>query len=165
MKGLLPDLRRSARTSRSWSAPAPVARPAAGLPGQANTSQKPQSVIDTMVDHLELHNANIARARTTSVRRPPRRSRARATLSRASSARPSATSVIFTKNASEALNLVANTCPGAPLAAGDEVVTTEMEHHSNIVPWQLATQRAGATLKLVRDHRRRSSSTCRTSTN
>ena len=59
--------------------------------------------------------------------------------------------MIFTKNASEALNLVANTLAWAagPLqvGAGDEVVITEMEHHSNIVPWQLLTERTGATLR------------------
>jgi cysteine desulfurase/selenocysteine lyase len=64
---------------------------------------------------------------------------------------PSRDEVIFTKNASEALNLVANTLAWAtgPLAIGegDEVLITEMEHHSNIVPWQLLTQRKGATLR------------------
>jgi len=67
---------------------------------------------------------------------------------------PSRAEVVFTKNASEALNLVANTIASG-LAAddryrigpGDEVVITEMEHHSNIVPWQLACQRSGATLR------------------
>jgi cysteine desulfurase/selenocysteine lyase len=54
--------------------------------------------------------------------------------------------VVFTKNASEALNLLAYTL-GSRLRPGDEVVVTEMEHHSNLVPWQLACQRSGATLK------------------
>jgi cysteine desulfurase/selenocysteine lyase len=64
---------------------------------------------------------------------------------------PSRDEVIFTKNASEALNLVANTFAWArgdlQLGEGDEVVITEMEHHSNIVPWQLLTERTGATLR------------------
>jgi cysteine desulfurase/selenocysteine lyase len=64
---------------------------------------------------------------------------------------PSRDEVIFTKNASEALNLVANTLAWArgPLAVaeGDDVVVTEMEHHSNIVPWQLLTERKGARLR------------------
>jgi cysteine desulfurase/selenocysteine lyase len=64
---------------------------------------------------------------------------------------PSRDEVIFTKNASEAINLVANTLAWArgPLEIGarDEVVITEMEHHSNIVPWQLLTERKGATLR------------------
>jgi cysteine desulfurase/selenocysteine lyase len=63
---------------------------------------------------------------------------------------PSRDEVIFTKNATEALNLVANTLAwGGDLQVGegDEVVITEMEHHSNIVPWQLLTERTGATLR------------------
>ncbi len=110
----------------------------------ANTSQKPQIVIDTMVDHLERHNANIARAmHHLGAEATEAFEGARDTVARFLGA-PERDEVIFTKNASEALNLVANT---VPLASGDVVVTTEMEHHSNIVPWQLATQRAGATLK------------------
>ncbi|MFJ9391422.1 cysteine desulfurase [Nocardioides sp. NPDC101246] len=110
----------------------------------ANTSQKPQIVIDTMVDHLERHNANIARAmHHLGAEATEAFEGARDTVARFLGA-PERDEVIFTKNASEGLNLVANT---VPLAEGDVVVTTEMEHHSNIVPWQLATQRAGATLK------------------
>ncbi|MGY0385918.1 cysteine desulfurase [Nocardioides sp. WG-D5] len=110
----------------------------------ANTSQKPQIVIDTMVDHLERHNANIARAmHHLGAEATEAFEGARDIVARFLGA-PERDEVIFTKNASEGLNLVANT---VPLAAGDVVVTTEMEHHSNIVPWQLATQRAGATLK------------------
>ncbi|MFE6510127.1 aminotransferase class V-fold PLP-dependent enzyme [Nocardioides sp. NPDC057767] len=110
----------------------------------ANTSQKPQIVIDTMVDHLERHNANIARAmHHLGAEATEAFEGARDIVARFLGA-PERDEVIFTKNASEALNLVANT---VPLTAGDVVVTTEMEHHSNIVPWQLATQRAGATLK------------------
>ncbi len=68
---------------------------------------------------------------------------------------PSRDEVVFTKNASEALNLVANTLAwaeatgrrGGPVGEGDEVLITEMEHHSNIVPWQLLTERTGATLR------------------
>ena len=64
---------------------------------------------------------------------------------------PEREGVIFTKNATEALNLVANTLAWAEgdlrVGPGDEVVITEMEHHSNIVPWQLLTERTGATLR------------------
>src|SRR6185503_19331064 len=64
---------------------------------------------------------------------------------------PSRDEVIFTKNASEAINLVANTLAWAKgslaIGEGDEVLITEMEHHSNIVPWQLLTERTGATLR------------------
>nr|WP_304437954.1 cysteine desulfurase [Marmoricola sp. Leaf446] len=117
----------------------------------ANTSQKPQCVIDAMVDHLERHNANVARAMhqlgaESSEAFEAARDKVAAFLNA-----PSRDEVIFTKNASEALNLVANTLAWArgPLevAEGDRVVITQMEHHSNIVPWQLLTQRTGADLR------------------
>ncbi len=127
---------------------------AGGLPlvylDSANTSQKPQIVIDTMVDHLERHNANIARAMhqlgaESTEAFESARDRV-ATFLHA----PSRDEVVFTKNASEALNLAAATLawPGPfQVGPGDEVLITEMEHHSNIVPWQLLTQRTGATLR------------------
>ncbi len=117
----------------------------------ANTSQKPQVVIDTMVDHLERHNANVARAMhqlgaESSEAFEAARDRVAAFIKA-----PSRDEVVFTKNASEALNLVANTLAWArgplEIGEGDEVVITEMEHHSNIVPWQLLTERKGATLR------------------
>ena len=117
----------------------------------ANTSQKPQVVIDAMVDHLERHNANVARAMHQLGAESTEgfeggRDKVAAFLNA-----PSRDEVIFTKNASEAINLVANTLAWAtgPLAIGpgDEVLITEMEHHSNIVPWQLLTERKGARLR------------------
>ncbi len=116
----------------------------------ANTSQKPQIVIDTMVDHLERHNANVARAMhqlgaESSFAFEAARDKVATFI-----AAPSRDEVIFTKNASEALNLVANTLawPGElAVGPGDEILITEMEHHSNIVPWQLLAQRTGATLR------------------
>ena len=117
----------------------------------ANTSQKPQVVIDAMVDHLERHNSNVARAMhqlgaESSAAFEAARDKVAAFLHA-----PSRDEVVFTKNASEALNLVANTLAWArgplEIGEGDEVVITEMEHHSNIVPWQLLTERKGATLR------------------
>jgi cysteine desulfurase/selenocysteine lyase len=117
----------------------------------ANTSQKPQVVIDAMVDHLERHNANVARAMhqlgaESTEGFEGARDKVAAFLNA-----PSRDEVIFTKNASEALNLVANTLAWATgplqIGPGDEVLITEMEHHSNIVPWQLLTERKGATLR------------------
>ncbi|MGH3330960.1 MAG: cysteine desulfurase [Nocardioidaceae bacterium] len=117
----------------------------------ANTSQKPQVVIDAMVDHLERHNSNVARAMhqlgaESSAAFEGARDKVAAFLNA-----PSRDEVVFTKNASEALNLVANTLAWAKgpleIGEGDEVVITEMEHHSNIVPWQLLTERKGATLR------------------
>jgi cysteine desulfurase/selenocysteine lyase len=110
----------------------------------ANTSQKPQVVIDAMVDHLEHHNANIARAmHQLGAESTEAFEAARDTVAAFINAR-SRDEVVFTKNATEALNLVARTFPLGP---GDRVVITEMEHHSNIVPWQLATERTGAELR------------------
>jgi len=117
----------------------------------ANTSQKPQVVIDTMVDHLERHNANVARAMHQLGAEASEAFEAARDKVAAFISAPSRDEVIFTKNASEALNLVANTLTWArgplEIGEGDEVVITEMEHHSNIVPWQLLTQRTGATLR------------------
>lgn len=130
-----------------------------GLPlvylDSANTSQKPQVVIDTMVDHLERHNANIARAMHHLGAEATESFEAARDTVAAFVGAPERDEVIFTKNASEALNLVANTMawppttggPGLQVREGDEVVITEMEHHSNIVPWQLLTQRTGASLR------------------
>jgi cysteine desulfurase/selenocysteine lyase len=110
----------------------------------ANTSQKPQVVIDAMVDQLENHNANISRAmHQLGAESTAAFESARDTVAAFLNA-PSREEVIFTKNASEALNLVARTFPLGP---GDRVVITEMEHHSNIVPWQLACERTGAELR------------------
>ena len=117
----------------------------------ANTSQKPQVVIDAMVDHLERHNANVARAvHQLGQESTEAFEHGRDLVAQFLNA-PSRDEVIFTKNASEALNLVANTFAWATgdlaIGPGDEVVITEMEHHSNIVPWQLLTERKGATLR------------------
>jgi cysteine desulfurase/selenocysteine lyase len=127
---------------------------AGGMPlvylDSANTSQKPQVVIDTMVDHLERHNANIARAMHQLGAESTEAFEAARDRVAAFIGAPDRDEVIFTKNASEALNLVANTLAWAgerQVREGDQVVITEMEHHSNIVPWQLLTQRTGATLR------------------
>ena len=117
----------------------------------ANTSQKPQVVIDTMVDHLERHNANISRAMHQLGAESTEAFEAARDKVTSFIGAPSRDEVIFTKNATEALNLVANTMAWArgdlAVGEGDEVVITEMEHHSNIVPWQLLTERTGATLR------------------
>jgi cysteine desulfurase/selenocysteine lyase len=117
----------------------------------ANTSQKPQQVIDVMAEHYRLHNANVARAvHQLGAESTAAFEDARTTVARFIRA-PSRDEVIFTKNSTEALNLVANTLAWATgdlaVGPGDEVVITEMEHHSNIVPWQLLTERKGATLR------------------
>ena len=116
----------------------------------ANTSQKPQVVIDTMVDHLERHNANIARAmHQLGAEATAAYEDARDKVASFLGA-PDRDEVVFLKNATEALNLAAHTLawPGErQVGPGDEIVITEMEHHSNIVPWQLLCEHTGATLR------------------
>ncbi|MDO5534063.1 MAG: cysteine desulfurase [Propionibacteriaceae bacterium] len=113
----------------------------------ANTSQKPRSVVEAMSDHLLLHNANVARAmHTLGSEASEAFEDARAKVAAFIGARTE--EVVFTKNASEALNLAAHTLGDhVGLGPGDEVVVSVMEHHSNIVPWQLLCQRTGATLR------------------
>jgi len=118
----------------------------------ANTSQKPRQVIETITEFYERHNANIHRA----THELGEEATAAYEGARIKVARFIGTSdeteVVFTKNVSEAINLVAYSLGNATagrlrLGEGDEVVITEMEHHSNIVPWQLLCQRTGATLR------------------
>jgi cysteine desulfurase/selenocysteine lyase len=119
----------------------------------ANTSQKPQVVLDALTDFYERHNANVARAVHTLGSEATTAFEAARDKVAAFINAPSRNEVIFTKNSSEALNLIAyaisnaSTTPGAErlrIGPGDEIVVTEMEHHSNIVPWQLLAQRTGA---------------------
>jgi cysteine desulfurase/selenocysteine lyase len=150
MKGLLPDLEVIRKDFPILSRALAGGQQLVYL-DSANTSQKPQVVIDTMVDHLERHNANIARAmHQLGAESTEAFETARDKVAAFINA-PSRDEVIFTKNISEGLNLVANTLAwaGGPLGVGegDEVLITEMEHHSNIVPWQLLTERKGATLR------------------
>ncbi len=114
----------------------------------ANTSQKPESVIRAIDEHYRLHNANVARA----MHQLGSEASEAFELARDKIAgfigAPSRDEVVFTKNASEALNLVARTLGDSGRIGQDhEIVITEMEHHSNIVPWQQLSQRTGATLR------------------
>jgi cysteine desulfurase / selenocysteine lyase len=143
MDGLLTDLEVIRKDFPILERPLEGGHPLVYL-DSANTSQKPQVVIDTMVDHLERHNANIARAMHQLGAESTQAFEAARDKVAAFLNAPSRDEVIFTKNATEALNLVARTFPLNP---GDRVVITEMEHHSNIVPWQLATERTGAELR------------------
>nr|WP_238694889.1 cysteine desulfurase [Nocardioides caeni] len=127
---------------------------AGGMPlvylDSANTSQKPQVVIDTMVDHLERHNANIARAMHQLGAESTEAFETARDKVAAFLGAPERDEVIFTKNASEALNLAATTLGlrgELQIGEGDEILITEMEHHSNIVPWQMLAERTGARLR------------------
>jgi cysteine desulfurase/selenocysteine lyase len=150
MEGLLPELEVVRKDFPILSRTLANGQPLVYL-DSANTSQKPQVVIDTMVDHLERHNANIARAMHQLGAEATEAFEGARDKVAAFIKAPSRDEVIFTKNATEALNLVANTLAWArgdlEIGEGDEVVITEMEHHSNIVPWQLLTERKGATLR------------------
>ena len=150
LPGLLPDLEVLRKDFPILARSVAGGRPLVYL-DSANTSQKPQVVIDTMVDHLERHNANIARAMHTLGSEATEAFEGARDKVAAFVRAPSRDEVVFTKNITEALNLLANTFAWAEgdlrVGPGDEVLITEMEHHSNIVPWQLLTERTGATLK------------------
>ncbi|RCK70542.1 cysteine desulfurase [Desertihabitans brevis] len=127
-----------------------LARTVAGHPlrylDSANTSQKPERVIEAVATHYREHNANVARAmHQLGAEATEAYEGGRSRIARFIGA-TRAEEVVFTKNASEALNLAAHTL-GAGLREGDEVVVSVAEHHSNIVPWQLACERTGATLR------------------
>jgi len=120
----------------------------------AATSQKPRQVIDALVGYYEQHNANVHRGiHALAEEATALYEGARDKMARFINA-PSRDEVIFTKNTSEAINLVARVLgeagPGYGVGAGDEIVITEMEHHSNIVPWHQLAERTGATVKWFR---------------
>lgn len=113
------------------------------------SSQKPQVVIDRLATYYEQGNANVHRGvHTLSEEATAAFEGSRAKVARFINA-SSSKEIIWTRNATEAINLVAYSWGSANLKPGDEVLITEMEHHSNIVPWQLACQRTGATLRYV----------------
>src|SRR5579875_1522806 len=114
----------------------------------SNTSQKPLQVIDAEREFYERHNANVARAiHTLGAEATEAYENSRRIVQRFLGAADER-EIVFTKNSSEALNLVARVAGDSGwVKAGDEVVISEMEHHSNIVPWQLLCERTGATLR------------------
>ena len=114
-----------------------------------NTSQKPRQVIDAMDEFLRCGYAPINRsAYRLAAEATDRYEGARSTVARFVNARR-AEEIVFTKNATEALNLVASSWGGSQLAAGDAVVLTHMEHHANIVPWHMLAERHGIELRWV----------------
>ncbi|MFD1858675.1 cysteine desulfurase [Aeromicrobium camelliae] len=114
----------------------------------ANTSQKPRQVVEAIERHYLEHNANVARAmHQLGAEATAAFEGGRDKIAQFIGA-PSRDEVIFTKNASEALNLVARVLGDVgTVGPGDEIVISQMEHHSNIVPWQLLAERTGATLR------------------
>ncbi|MCB0244442.1 MAG: aminotransferase class V-fold PLP-dependent enzyme, partial [Anaerolineae bacterium] len=115
----------------------------------AATSQKPLAVLRAMDDYYRNTNANVHRGvHTLSEEATAQYEGARGRIGRFINA-GSSKEIIFTRNATEAINLVAYSWGLDNLGPGDEVLITEMEHHANIVPWQLICQRTGATLRYV----------------
>ncbi len=115
----------------------------------AATSQKPRRVIERIRQYYEAENSNIHRGvHYLSARATDAYDAARHTLARFINA-PAAAEVLFTRGATEGINLVAASFLRPRLRAGDEVVITAMEHHSNIVPWQLVCAERGAALRVA----------------
>ncbi|MBQ4683190.1 aminotransferase class V-fold PLP-dependent enzyme [Aeromonas dhakensis] len=115
----------------------------------AATTQKPQAVLDAINHYYRADNANVHRAAHALSGRATRAFEdARETVSRFINA-PRSHEVIWTRGTTEAINLVAQSWGGSELRAGDEVVLSTLEHHANIVPWQLVSQRTGAVIRVV----------------
>jgi cysteine desulfurase/selenocysteine lyase len=115
----------------------------------AATTQKPQTVIDRLVRYYSEENANIHRGvHALSVEATDAYDAARERLRGFLNA-AEAREVVFVRGATEAVNLVAATYGRAAVGAGDEVVVSEMEHHSNIVPWQMLCEEKGARLRVI----------------
>lgn len=115
----------------------------------AATSQKPRTVINALQTYYETYNANIHRGlHALSERATAEYEDARARVARFINA-PRPHEVIFTRGTTEAINLVARGWGDENVGEGDEVLLTEMEHHSNLVPWQMLAQRRGAQLRYI----------------
>jgi cysteine desulfurase/selenocysteine lyase len=114
----------------------------------AATSQKPESVIAAIDDYYRRHNANIHRGVYTLAQEATERFEAARERVAAFTGGETATT-IFTRNATEAINLVAYAWGREHVGRGDAVLITQMEHHSNIVPWQLLCQETGAELRYL----------------
>jgi cysteine desulfurase/selenocysteine lyase len=114
----------------------------------AATSQKPMLVLNTLRDYYEQYNSNVHRGvHTLSAKATDAYEGARDKVTAFVNA-TSRQEIIFTRNATEAINLVAYSW-GSNLQQGDEIILSVMEHHSNLIPWQLLAQRTGAVLKFV----------------
>lgn len=115
----------------------------------AATSQKPQAVVEALVTYYTLHNANIHRG----IHTLSEESTARYEEVRRQTAQflgnPKPSTIVFTRNTTESINLVARAWGRKQVGAGDEILLTEMEHHSNLVPWQQLAQAVGATLRFI----------------
>ncbi|MGM0523180.1 MAG: cysteine desulfurase [Bacillota bacterium] len=115
----------------------------------AATAQKPQVVIDAVSDYYKYDNANVHRGvHTLGQRATDAYEGARETVTQFIHANDSK-EIIFTRGTTSSINIVARSYGDAFITAGDEIVLTEMEHHSNLIPWQQVAKRTGATLKFI----------------
>lgn len=115
----------------------------------AATSQKPKVVIEALVDYYNNHNANIHRAiHTLGEEATEKYEKVRTKVKELLNAK-SPQEIIFTRNTTESINLVAYSWGSANINAGDEILLTEMEHHSNLVPWQLLAKEKRAKLRFI----------------
>ncbi|NES20458.1 MAG: aminotransferase class V-fold PLP-dependent enzyme, partial [Symploca sp. SIO3E6] len=115
----------------------------------AATSQKPTAVIDALRNYYEQDNSNVHRGvHYLSARATEAYEGARDKVARFINA-ASRNEIVFTRNASEAINLVAYSWGLSNLQPQDEIILTVMEHHSNLVPWQIMAQKTGAVIKYV----------------
>ena len=113
----------------------------------ANTSQKPRRVLDALTDFYEHHNANIHRAvYELAAESTAAYEGARTKVAEFLKAPGGSREIVFTKSCTEAINLVAYAWGRANLHEGDEIVISEMEHHSNLIPWQIQTMQTGAKI-------------------
>lgn len=113
------------------------------------SSQKPQAVIDAMSTYYQTYHANVHRGvYALSEEATAAMEKARIKVARFINARQGK-QIIFTRNTTESINLVAYSWGGANIHAGDLIILTIMEHHSNLIPWQLLAERAGARLEFI----------------
>ncbi|MGW1214566.1 family 2A encapsulin nanocompartment cargo protein cysteine desulfurase [Streptomyces sp. NPDC002499] len=115
----------------------------------AATTQKPQAVLDRLVEFYSRENSNIHRAaHELAARATDAYEGARNTVARFVGA-GSAKEIVFVRGTTEAINLVAKAWGPKNLRAGDEIVLSHLEHHANIVPWQMIAQQTGAVIKVI----------------
>ncbi len=115
----------------------------------ASSSQKPRIVIDAVADYYRQYNANVHRGiYTIGEKATAAYEHARATVGRFINA-PDSREIVFTRNATEAINLVAYAWGRRNITRGDAIVLTEMEHHANLVPWQLLVQEQDGDLEFI----------------
>ena len=135
------------RITRDWRADFPGLEPGWSYLDSAATAQKPAAVIDAITraygpEYATVHRGIYARSATMTERYEAARARAAAFIGAAK-----AEEIVFVRGATEGINLVAESWGRTNLASGDRILLTQLEHHSNIVPWQLIAKRTGAVVE------------------